>query len=59
MMSILNVDTLDNGSVIVNIGDNFGYVMVELTDSGVQITVIDGDGDVRLEKELDLLNYIE
>jgi hypothetical protein len=58
-MSILNVDTLDNGSVIVNIGDSFGYVMVELTDSGVQITVIDGDGDVRLEKELDLLNYIE
>jgi hypothetical protein len=53
-MSILDASYLDNGAVAVNVGTMFGYVLVELTDHGVQVTVIDGQGDVVAENEYTL-----
>jgi len=51
-MSVLNVDTLDNGAVVVNVGTDGGYVMIEDTNNGwIQITVFNDEGDVLLERE--------
>jgi hypothetical protein len=50
-MSILNTDTLDNGAVVVNVGEDGGYVMVEdIKDGWIQVTVFNDEGDVMLER---------
>lgn len=54
---LLTPDTLDNGAVVVNIGDTGGYVMVELTSllaQSVLVTVINDAGDVLSEQEYNL-----
>ena len=50
----LSVDTLDNGAAVVNVGKVGGYVMVEVTDVGVQVTVFNDAGDVLAEDEYNL-----
>jgi hypothetical protein len=55
-MSLLNVDTLDNGAVVVNVGTDGGYVMVEDNNNGwIQITVFNDEGDVLLEREFGVI----
>jgi hypothetical protein len=50
-MSVLNTDTLDNGAVVVNVGEDGGYVMVEdIKDGWIQVTVFNDEGDVMLER---------
>lgn len=61
-MSLLNVDTLDCGAVVVNVGDpdQGGYVMVEHINGGViQITVFNDEGDVLLEREYNTIAHPE
>jgi hypothetical protein len=50
----LSVDTLDNGAAVVNVGKVGGYVMVEVTDVGIQVTVFNDAGDVLAEDEYNL-----
>ena len=59
-MSILNTDTLDNGAVVVNVGEDGGYVMVEdIKDGWIQVTVFDDAGDVLFEGDFDTVSHPE
>jgi hypothetical protein len=50
-MSVLNTDTLDNGAVVVNVGEDGGYVMVEdIKEGWIQVTVFNDAGDVMFER---------
>jgi len=51
---LLDVDMLDNGAAVVNVGDEGGYVMVELTPVGILVTVFNDAGDVLSEQEYNL-----
>jgi len=51
---LLDVDMLDSGAAVVNVGDEGGYVMVELTPVGILVTVFNDAGDVLSEKEYNL-----
>jgi hypothetical protein len=51
---LLTPDTLDNGAAVVNVGDEGGYVMVELTPVGILVTVFNDAGDVLSEQEYNL-----
>jgi len=48
----LSVDMLDSEAAVVNVGEDGGYVMVELMDKGgvdhknIEITVFNDDGEV-------------
>ena len=55
-MSILTVEKhWSNDGLIVNVGDDGGYVMIENTGQGlIQITVLNDEGDVVLEEEITL-----
>jgi|APGre2960657404_1045060.scaffolds.fasta_scaffold745078_1 hypothetical protein len=59
-MSLLNVDTLDNGAVVVNVGTDGGYVMVEDINNGwIQVTVFNDEGDVLLERQYNTIAHPE
>jgi hypothetical protein len=59
-MSILNTDTLDNGAVVVNVGEDGGYVMVEDIKNGwIQVTVFDDAGDVMFERYFNTVSHPE
>jgi hypothetical protein len=51
-MTALNIELFDKETAIVNVGDDGGYVMVELMDKGgidhknIEITVFNDNGDV-------------
>jgi hypothetical protein len=51
---LLDVDMLDSGAAVVNVGDEGGYVMVELTPVGILVTVFNDAGDVLSEQEYNL-----
>jgi hypothetical protein len=55
-MSIFTVEKhWSSGGVIVNVGDDGGYVMVEnIGQRLIQITVFNDEGDVVLEEECKL-----
>jgi len=55
-MSVLTVEKhWSSDGVIVNVGDDGGYVMVENTGERlIQITVFNDEGDVVLEEEIQL-----
>ena len=60
-MSILNVDTLDNGAVVVNVGGSEGgYVMVEDINKGwILVTIFNDAGDVLFESEFNTVSHPE
>ena len=59
-MSILNTDTLDNGAVVVNVGEDGGYVMVEDINKGwIQVTIFNDAGDVLFEGDFDTVSHPE
>jgi hypothetical protein len=59
-MSLLTIDTLDNGAAVVNVGEDGGYVMVEHIKAGwIQITVFNDEGDVLLEREFNTVAHPE
>ena len=55
-MSVLTVERhWSSDGVIVNVGDDGGYVMIENTGAGlIQVTVFNNEGDVVLEEERNL-----
>lgn len=59
-MSILNVDKLANGTAVVDVGDDGGYVMVEHVKAGwIAVTVFNDEGDVLLEREFNTVAHPE
>jgi hypothetical protein len=61
-MSLLNVDTLDNGAVVVDVGESGqgGYVMIEDIKKGwIQVTVFNDEGEVLFERYFNTVSHPE
>jgi len=60
-MSLLTVEKhWTHDGVIINVGDDGGYVMIENTKQGwIQITVFNDEGDVLMEREFNTVTHPE